>query len=67
MTVTQDKYNEDKCITRCDPCHTFLAGTSDNKTRHSWKNVWPSFYWNLLIGKDEASEYLWRFLQTLAN
>lgn len=42
------------------------------KTRYHWKNVWSSFYCNLLTGQDEVTEkkfyevyspeHLWRFI-----
>jgi len=42
------------------------------KNRWNWENVWPSFFWNLLTGKDESTgipfyktynaETLWKFV-----
>lgn len=60
-------------VTLCDCCYRFLkADSSFDKDRFKWKNIWPSFFWNLLVGKDKSTgipfcvsyepEHLWRFI-----
>ena len=69
----------------CEQCKSFLldptkAGNDPSadeiklfeKNRWDWENVWPSFFWNLLTGKDESTgipfyktynaETLWRYI-----
>ncbi len=73
-----DRYN------LCRECYTFLSTSeaeSDaskeeklrlNKRRFHWSNIWPSFYWDLLVGDDAtigspfhtvySPSHLWRFV-----
>lgn len=65
----------------CEECYAFLGVEESmsekelslaNKSRYEWRNVWPSFFLDLIIGRDQASlipfretyptEYLWRFV-----
>ena len=67
----------------CECCNGLLQRYDDfaysedelkvkKKTRYHWRNVWSSFYCNLLTGQDEVTEkkfyevyspeYLWRFI-----
>lgn len=72
MTVSYKADDFEKSICLCESCYFFVANCSDDKSRNCWTNVWPSFYWNLLVGRDETNgipfhrtyspEYLWRFL-----
>jgi hypothetical protein len=71
-TVSVECGDDEKLCCLCESCYFFLAKSADDKTRHSWSNVWPSFFWNLLVGKDESTgisfrctyspEHLWRFV-----
>ena len=55
----------DSSVLLCKQCKLFLVKENPNdteennkaleKARHNWENVWPSFYWNLLAGKDSSS------------
>ena len=60
-------------LTLCDCCYRFLnADPSYDKDRFKWKNIWPSFMWDLLVGKDMSTgipfcvsyepEHLWKFI-----
>ena len=50
----------------------FMHRYSRSKNSKSWKNCWPSFFWNLLIGSEEVTDtrfsiiydphILWRFI-----
>lgn len=63
-----------ECVYLCSECHHFLVKSKSvrRSERYSWKNVWPSFYWNLLTGHDintgknfhctYAPEELWRYI-----
>ena len=56
----------------CSECHNYFFKRAPNKGRKDWKNVWPSFYWDLLTGIDVVTgnkfyeSYkpieLWRFI-----
>ena len=37
--------------TVCAECQNYLTDPSDS----NWKNIWPSFLWNLLSGKDASN------------
>ncbi len=57
----------------CNCCYRFLnVDPSYDKDRFKWKNIWPSFMWDLLVGKDKSTgipfrvsykpEHLWKFI-----
>jgi len=61
-----------KLVRLCTQCHNFLGKHTAKNKNQQWKNVWPSFYWNLLSGTDEVTkthfhqtfgpEKLWKFI-----
>lgn len=57
----------------CKCCHDFLNIESEyDGGRFDWRNIWPSFYWDLLVGVDKSNGlsfrqmyeagHLWKFL-----
>jgi len=55
----------------CDSCHDFLGQHDDDKKRSSWASMWPSFFWDILVGTAATGipfhvtytpEYLWKFI-----
>lgn len=68
----------------CRECCGFLSETDAestmtseekarlNRSRYKWQKLWPSFYWDLLVGRDTSSDaafyevypasHLWRFI-----
>ena len=42
-------------LKKCEPGLTPKEQAAFNKARFDWKNVWPSFYWNLLTGSCSRS------------
>ena len=66
------KLEKSKLLNLCTECHKFLSPSTKTTDREKWNNVWPSFYWNLLTGKDMVSKKpfhltyganeLWKFI-----
>ena len=57
----------------CKCCHDFLNIEPEyDSGRFDWRNIWPSFYWDLLVGVDKSNGlsfrlmyeagHLWKFL-----
>jgi hypothetical protein len=57
----------------CKCCHDFLKNDSEyDRGRYDWRNIWPSFYWDLLVGVDQSNSlsfremydagHLWKFI-----
>jgi hypothetical protein len=59
-------------IILCTECTKFLSRRLNPGINRSWDIIWPSFFWNLLTGRDERTksmfagvyspEHLWRFV-----
>lgn len=57
--------SDDRCYTLCVQCENFIAEPDDGrsaeerqeaeKSRYEWKNIWPSFFWNLISGRDSTT------------
>ena len=64
--------NEARPYYLCESCHDFLAQHDDEKKRFSWASMWPSFFWDILVGTDASTsvpfhmtytpDYLWQFI-----
>ena len=57
----------------CKCCHDFLNNDLEyDRGRYDWRNIWPSFYWDLLVGVDQSNSlsfrqmydagHLWKFI-----
>jgi hypothetical protein len=80
--VTATHNGETDRYSLCMECCGFLTKVSEsatpeesrrlNKSRHQWSKLWPSFYWDLLVGYDSDSgvpfrevyppSHLWRYV-----
>jgi hypothetical protein len=59
-------------LVMCSECVSFFLSQCASKRRADWEYTWPSFYWNMLTGKDASNEnsfydvyspaFLWRFV-----
>jgi len=55
-----DRNNGNNCRQRrkvclCTECHNMTVKRIPSKERKQWKNVWPSFYYDVLVGYDATT------------
>ena len=72
VVPSSQRLETSKLLNLCTECHKFLCPSTKQSVREKWNNTWPSFYWNLLTGKDMVCNRafhatygageLWRFI-----